>query len=89
MLESRVEKHLVDRVKARGGLCLKFTSPSLAGVPDRIVIIDGQVYFVELKAPKEKARKLQRAVFDRFLACGVPVYLLDSIPDVNRFVDGL
>ena len=38
MRESTIEKHLVKRVKERGGLCWKFTSPNLSGVPDRVVL---------------------------------------------------
>lgn len=89
MLESKVEKHLVEKVKDLGGLCYKFVSPNCAGVPDRIVIFSGDVYFVELKAPKEQARKLQLEVFKRIVEQGVPVYLLDSIEDVDRFVKEL
>ena len=38
MIENDIEKYLVRRVKQMGGLALKFVSPSMAGVPDRIVI---------------------------------------------------
>lgn len=37
MLEKDIEKALVKKVKALGGLCIKFTSPSMMGIPDRIV----------------------------------------------------
>ena len=39
MIENDIEKYLVRRVKQMGGLALKFVSPSMAGVPDRIVMI--------------------------------------------------
>jgi hypothetical protein len=39
MLEKEVEKHLVDIVKAGGGLAPKFTSPQRRSVPDRLVLL--------------------------------------------------
>lgn len=53
MLEKFLEQKLVRRVKAAGGLCLKWSSPGAAGVPDRIVLLPGgRVIFVEMKRPK-------------------------------------
>lgn len=49
--ERDVEKYLIDTVKKFNGKTYKFTSPTSAGVPDRIVIFDCGVFFVELKAP--------------------------------------
>ena len=60
MLESKIENKLEIEVKKRGGMALKFVSPGLAGVPDRIVLMPkGKVAFVELKAPGKKMRVLQ------------------------------
>ena len=39
--ERNVERRLVDLVRRRGGLCLKWTSPGTVGVPDRIVVMPG------------------------------------------------
>ena len=50
--ESRIERHLRVSVKKMGGMAVKFTSPGLDGVPDRIVLLPGRkIAFVELKAP--------------------------------------
>lgn len=52
-LEKDIEKKLVDTVRKRGGLCLKWVCPGWAGVPDRIVLLPGgRIVFVELKRPK-------------------------------------
>ena len=52
MIEKQVEQALRKAVRDRGGLALKFVSPGLAGVPDRIVLMPNRhVAFVELKAP--------------------------------------
>lgn len=60
-LEKDIEQKLVKKVKAVGGLCLKWVCPGWAGVPDRIVLLPGgRVVFVELKRSKsESLRKRQ------------------------------
>lgn len=54
MLEKDLEAKLVKTVKELGGECLKFTSPSNTGVPDRVVLLRGTVCFVEMKKPEGK-----------------------------------
>ena len=52
-LEKDIEKKLVEKVRRRGGLCLKWVCPGWAGVPDRIILLPGgKIVFVELKRPK-------------------------------------
>ena len=52
-LEKDIERALVEKLKRRGGYCLKWVCPGWAGVPDRIVLLPGgRVVFVELKRPK-------------------------------------
>lgn len=59
--ESAVEKKLVDGVREMGGECLKFVSPSMAGVPDRIILLPGgRVSFVEVKREGETLSDKQR-----------------------------
>ncbi len=61
MRESQIERRLVQGVKERGGMCPKFTSPGLPGVPDRIVITPkGRVIFIELKTEIGKLANIQR-----------------------------
>lgn len=53
MLEKELEAKLVKAIKARGGYCLKWTSPGTTGLPDRIILLPGgRVAFAELKRPK-------------------------------------
>ena len=61
MRESTIEKHLVAKVKAMGGIAYKFTSPAHRGVADRVVVLPGGVvWFVELKAPGGRLSELQK-----------------------------
>lgn len=59
MREKEVEAALVKAAKKRNGVALKFVSPGLSGVPDRLVLLpDGKIGFIELKAPGKKMRLL-------------------------------
>ena len=59
MREKTIEQKLVQAVKAKGGIALKFVSPGFSGVPDRLILLpDGKCGFVEVKAPGEKPRLL-------------------------------
>ena len=56
MREKIIEEKLTKTVKQNGGVCWKFTSPGMAGVPDRIVLMPGgRIAFVEVKAPGESS----------------------------------
>ena len=60
MLEKHIEQKLVKKVKDKGGLALKLVSPSLDGLPDRLLLFSkGKIAFAELKAPGKKLRPLQ------------------------------
>ena len=87
MKEYAVEKHLIRKAQARGGACLKFTSPGTAGVPDRIVILPGgKIGFAELKAPGKKPRRLQRAVIRDLYRRGCRIATIDNLKSVVGFV---
>ena len=60
MRENEIERQLAVAAKKMGGMAVKFVSPGLDGVPDRIVLLSGRkIAFVELKAPGKKPRALQ------------------------------
>ncbi len=85
--EREIERFLVDLVRAAGGLALKFASPAMSGVPDRIVVLPGgRILFVELKAPGEQLRPLQQRVHQMLSERGATVLTLDSLEAVERMV---
>ena len=59
MRESTIEQYLVEQVKALGGECRKLRWIGRNGAPDRIVMLNGQVIFIELKAPGGRATASQ------------------------------
>ena len=88
MRESTIEKHLALRVKEAGGLCWKFSSPNLRGVPDRVVILTlGRFCWVELKAKGKLPNVLQLRRHAELRERGHQVVVLDSIEAVDAFVD--
>lgn len=77
-LERHVEAALLRAANAEGVACWKFTSPSMASVPDRIILhpTNGRVGFIEVKRPKGVPTPLQlrmesvlkgRGAFHRFV----------------------
>ncbi len=87
MLESKVEDHLVYRVKELGGMCIKFTDPGRRGAPDRIVCLPGHpAYFVELKRPKNGRLDAHQVRYHESLRrSGQRVWVLWSKEDVDAF----
>lgn len=90
MREKEVEKQLVDRTKARGGLALKFVSPGFDGVPDRLVLLPkAKLGFVEVKAPGKTPRPLQKKRMQVLRKLGFNVYALDNIDEVEVVLDAI
>ncbi len=82
-IENDIEKYLVRQVKRTGALCYKFTSPGTRGVPDRIILYQGNVFFVELKRPGGKPRKDQLKTIEKFNEQLIPVFVIDSKQKVD------
>lgn len=88
MKESKIERFFIKECKKKGWLPLKFVSPSMSGLPDRMVLLPGgKVSFVELKAEGEKPRPLQTAVHRIFAGLGFHVYVIDSKSGVEAYVN--
>lgn len=89
MQETDIEKTLIRAVEEKGGKAFKFASPANAGVPDRIVLLGGRAYFVELKAPGQELRPLQNYRRRQFEEFGFEVYVIDSAFGVEEFIDAI
>lgn len=87
MQEQALERLFTRMIKNKGGKALKFTSPGMAGVPDRLVLLpNGQAIFVELKAPGKRMRPLQQKRAKQLRNLGFRVYCLDSVDSIERFL---
>lgn len=90
MLERQIELKLKCAVKIKGGLALKFVSPGVVGVPDRLILVpDGRVYFVELKAPGKSLSPKQLKMAAVLKRLGHKVWVIDSVEKIAGFVEGL
>tara|TARA_R110002074_G_scaffold195878_7_gene362469 strand:- start:3186 stop:3470 length:285 start_codon:yes stop_codon:yes gene_type:complete len=72
--ENKVEKYLNKKVEELGGITRKWVSPGRDGVPDRIVIIRGNVIFVEVKTSDGKLSTAQKREHERLESSGTIVY---------------
>lgn len=88
MREKIIERKLVAMARRRGGICPKWVSPGFDGIPDRIVLLpEGKIGFVEVKAPGEKPRPLQLARHRQMEELGFRVYVLDGINQIGGILD--
>jgi len=87
MRESQIETRLAQGVKAKGGMCIKFTSPGLPGVPDRIVLApDGRICFVELKTEIGRLANIQKWVIGEMRKRGADVRVVKGPEAVKEFL---
>lgn len=88
MRESEIERRLVKETRRRGGQCLKWVSPGFDGVPDRIVFLPGRhIGLVEVKAPGEQPRPLQRSRHRLLERLGFHTYILDGVEQIGGILD--
>lgn len=73
--ERALEEKFFNTIRALGGMSMKMV-PTLAGPPDRLVILAGRMHLVELKTETGTVSAIQRHWHARSLARGVPVYVV-------------
>ena len=89
MNERTIEHQLKKAVEASGGLCWKLVCPGTTGVPDRICLKAGRAVFVEVKAPGDKPRPVQRRRMNQLAALGFTALVVDSIDGIKEVLDAL
>lgn len=90
MREKTVESKFTSAVKAKGGLAVKFTSPGFNGMPDRLVMFPGgRIGFVEVKAPRETPRPLQRSRLKLLRRLGFKAFVLDNPEQIGGIIDAI
>lgn len=56
-------------------------------MPDRIVILPGRVYFVELKTEKGRLSPIQKRQIKKLSDLGQKVFVLYGMEDVRKFIN--
>lgn len=88
MRERVVEKKLVQETVSLGGICPKWVAPGIDGVPDRIVLLpQGCMAFIEVKAPGKKVRPLQKAIHKKLRRLGYKVYVIDDVEQIKPMLE--
>ncbi len=88
MREKVIEQKLIKAVKAAGGMALKFISPGMDGVPDRLVLLpEGRMAFVEVKAPGKHMRPLQVKQKSKLESLGFQVYCIDDSEQIKQILE--
>jgi hypothetical protein len=84
MLEKRIEGRLKARTDRAGGMCIKLVVLSVAGLPDRLILLPkAKMMFIELKAPGKVASPLQNYIHKKIRSLGFEVYVVDSMEAVD------
>ena len=85
--EGKIEKYLIDQGNEKGFLVYKFRSPGNNGVPDRILIGHGYVFFVETKkSENEEPRTLQKRIINKMIDHGAYAYVIGCKSDVDTLL---
>ena len=86
--ESVIENYLIRKVKALGGQLRKVRWIGRNGAPDRLVLMEGDHAFVELKRPKKKAEAHQAREHAILRWAGFKVYVCDTQEEVDEVLNG-
>lgn len=89
MLEKELEKYLTEKIKTIGGLAYKFVSPGNAGVPDRIIVTNNKVTFVELKTSKGYVSPQQIKQISKLTDRGMDVFIIRTKEQVDELINHL
>ena len=88
--EKAIERKLVEECRKHGLLCLKFSSSTDTGFPDRLILVDGgRASWVEVKSAGKKPRKAQIIRHEQLRAMGFPVYVIDHTSQIETILEEL
>lgn len=84
--ENKVERYLDSEILKLGGITRKWVSPGVNGVPDRIVIVNGLVWFVEVKTVDGRLSPWQKREIERLNDHGVAALVVYGVEGVDEFI---
>lgn len=84
--ENKVETYFDELVESHRGITRKWVSPGHVGVPDRIAIFNGHVFFVEVKTTDGELSEVQIREHIKLRIKGVSVYTLCGHHEVDDFI---
>ena len=87
MRESKIEKTVSDYARSKEWLVYKFCAPGNRAVPDKIFMRNGEMFFIEFKAPGKKPTKLQEKVAEKIKGQDFEVYTVDNVEHGKLIID--
>ena len=84
--EYKIERYLHKQIQLLGGTTRKWVSPGRNGVPDRIVIISGFIFFVETKTKNGSLSHVQRREHRRLRDNGAMVEVAYSVKEIDALM---
>jgi len=90
MRESSLEHRIKQYAESKDCFFWKFVAPGTKGVPDRIIITpDGEVGFLEVKAPGQKPKAIQEYQMVKLRDRKVGALWTSNYELAVAFIDGL
>lgn len=85
--EKIIERYLVDEIRRKKMVCLKYSNPNMVGYPDRVILLpQGRVIWVELKSKGRKPSKPQLIRMAELAKMGHDVRVIDSREGVVELI---
>ena len=86
-IERETEKYLTEQVKALGGMSIKLHGIAIAGLPDRLILLDkGRLFFAEIKSEGKVPRLLQQVMIRKIQSLGFTVEVIDTKDQIDKIL---
>lgn len=83
--EKKLERKLVEKIKAKGGMCIKLVVIHNIGLPDRMCLLPGgKMFFCEIKSTGFKPSKIQKHYEKKLTGLGFKYYIVDNTEIINK-----
>lgn len=86
MQERLIEAYLRRKVELAGGIAVKQDWVGIRGAPDRLIMLPGRLFFIELKRKGVKPEPHQVRLHNRMRELGVEVHVVDDVDQVDELV---
>ena len=78
MLESKIQKKIINRLQEEGWLCIKLIKTTLNGIPDLICHRKGETMYIEVKRPLGKLSELQKIRIEQLRNKGIKTLIWED-----------
>jgi len=83
MLESHLQRAIIQKLTAEGWLVIKLIKTNTNGIPDLLCHRQGRTAYIEVKRPGYKPTPLQAYRHRQLQEQGISVFIIDNINQLN------